>query len=80
MRITVVFLNLLVIIKAVGLVVGLLSQPDKGQTDSWTCFLSDGSMCLQMSSEMSRMSPKASMRSSVNQVEFPKAPAAAKTT
>jgi hypothetical protein len=62
--ITVVFLNLLATMSVVGLVVGLLSQPVRGVPVFSTCFLSDRSMSLQMRSEMSRISPKASMRSS----------------
>ena len=59
-----VFLNLLVIIRAVGLVVGLLSQPIKGQPVCWTCLLRDRSIGLQIRSEINRISPNASMRSS----------------
>jgi len=50
---------LLVIIRAVGLVVGLLSQPVKGRPVFSTCFLSVLSMSLQMRSDMSRIRPKA---------------------
>jgi hypothetical protein len=52
---TVMFLNLLVTIRAVGLAVVLLSHPVKGQPVCSTCLVRDRSMSLQTRSGTSRI-------------------------